>query len=75
MDAQLNNRRVWLVRLSLVGMYLDMVDSQYTTPAEKQEARNHIFVIGQWAGKVGPFDAPEPTYKNAFNAWERIAKL
>ena len=75
MDAQLNNRRVWLVRLSLVGMYLDMIDSPFLSDGEKQEARNHIFAIGQWAGKVGPFDASEPTYKNAFRAWERIAKL
>jgi len=56
-------------------MYLDMIDSPFLSDGEKQEARNHIFAIGQWAGKVGPFDASEPTYKNAFRAWERIAKL
>ena len=68
-------RLVWFVKLSLVLMHLDRIESEHSRTDEKQASIKSILTIGQWAGANGPFDAPEPIYKNAFGAWERLANL
>lgn len=65
-------RLTWLTLLSLANTYLDMIESQYTTPDEKEAAKEHLSNLQVSMARYEPQAAPEDKYKNAFRAWARL---